>query len=143
MLLLFINIFGIFTSLATAKWIKNVNAGKVSRNKISLGFISPVPAILLITYLGWKTNYFKTDISIIFFLTFAILFLMTAIEASSSSSDYSLEESKIWMKWIIVLLVITYLIVLCIEYPKTKKQLEILIIPVVTFVISRYIIQDK
>ena len=78
MLILFIQIFGIFITLVTAKWIKDVNAGKVSRNNISLGFISPIPVILLTTYLGWKTKYFKIDISIIFFLTMAIILLMTA-----------------------------------------------------------------
>ncbi len=142
-LILFIQILSIIPSLAAAKWIKDVNAGKVSRHNISLGFLIAFYGMLFTAYLGWKTNFFKIHISIIFCLTMASIFLITAIEANSSSSDYSLEESKVWLKWLLSLLVITYLIVLCFEYPKTKKELEMIIIPTATFVIARYIIRDK
>ena len=88
-------------------------------------------------FLGWRTDYFKLEIGIIFYVTMASIFFITAIDAKTASSHASLDEIKDWMKWLISLLVGTYLLILYMEYPETKQEFQILSIMTATSVIRR------
>ena len=137
MLLLFVAILGVFGSVAIAQWVKDAEEGKVSLKNISTIFFQFAFLFLPLWFLGWRSDYFKLEISIIFYMTMAGIFFITAIEAKTASSHASLDEIKDWLKWLISLLVGTYLLILYMEYPETKKEFQMLSIVIATGIITR------
>ena len=137
MLILFVSILGVFGTLAITQWVKDAEEGKVSPKNIGSVFFSCVPLLLLMGFLGWRTDYFKLEISIIFYMSMAGIFLITAIDAKTASSHASLDEIKDWMKWLISLLIVTYLLILYMEYPETKQEFQMMSIIIATHIIRR------
>ena len=86
MLTLFVSIWGVFFTLAAAKWVKDAEEGKVSPKNISSVFFYSALLLLFIGFLGWRTDYFKLEICIIFYMTMASIFLITSIDAKKASS---------------------------------------------------------
>ena len=91
-----------------------------------------------ITLILFNKEFFKIEFSKVFYANVAFLFLMCAILIKNTPSDELLEEFKAWGRWIFSLFVITYLIVLSMEYPTTKKEFERVLLATVTFVLARY-----
>ena len=137
MLTLFVSIWGVFGTLAITQWVKDAEEGKVSPKNIGSVFFCSALLLLLIGFLGWRTDYFKLEISIIFYMTMAGILLITSIDAKTAFSLASHDAIKDWMKWLISLLVVTYLLILCMEYPETKKEFEMMSIIIATHIITR------
>lgn len=137
MLTLFVSMWGVFFTLAVAKWVKDAEEGKVSPKNIGSVFFYSALLLLLMGFLGWRTDYFKLEIGIIFYMTMASIFFIISIDAKKASSHASLDEIKDWMKWLISLLVGTYLLILYLEYPETKKEFEMMSIIIATHIITR------
>ena len=139
MINLFFQIWTIFTAGVIAHWLKKVEEGKVSRNKISLvffvAFLVSAQATLLYYY---KIPHFKLGISTIFYANVACICLMSAIIIKTTTSDELLEEYKAWMRWLISIFLITYLIALTMDYSNTKKVFERMLLAVVAFLFTRY-----
>lgn len=137
MLTLFVSIWGVFSTLAITQWVKDAEEGKVSPKNIGSVFFFSALLLLLIGFLGWRTDYFKLEIGIIFYMTMAGILFIMSIDAKKASSHASLDKIKHWMKWLISLLVVTYLLILCMEYPETKQEFEMMFIVIATHTITR------
>ena len=142
MLLLFINIYGLIMLALIANWVHKAWAGKISRRNISLMFLVCCGIAMGLAILGFlqkNTEVFSLRMSGIFYLTGAFILLITAIEAKITTSDELFEEAKIWMKWCVSFLVITYLCVLLMEYPHTKVQFNRLVLGIVGTVCALFL----
>lgn len=71
MLILFVAILGVFGTLAITQWVKDAEEGKVSPKNIGSVFFYSAILVLLMGFLGWRTDYFKLEICIIFYMTMA------------------------------------------------------------------------
>ena len=137
MLIVFVSILGVFGNVAITQWVKDVEEGKVSPKNISIIFFQSAFLLLLLWFVGWRADYFKLDISIIFYTTMAGIFFITAIDAKTAASPASLDEIKDWLKWLIYLLVGTYLLILYMEYSETNQECQMLSIVIATRIIMR------
>ena len=124
MLILLINLFGIFGCVVIANWIKKVRQGRVSRSNISFNFFILSLLIVEVMIFGIYTDYFKSETSPVFLAAMATIFLITAIDVKITPCQELIEEAKEWKKWLISLLTITYLITLLMDYSKQRKNLK-------------------
>ena len=131
-LVLFLKLYGILMFVVAATWVSRANAGKVSPHNISKVFFAvsfatfslcllPVPGI-------WK----------VFYITFACLFLITAISVRTDPTEATLEDLRAWMRVVIICLIVTYAFTLAMDYSNFKREFERLIIAVFTFVCTFY-----
>ena len=137
MLILFVSILGVFGIVATTQWVKDAEEGKVSPKNIGSVFCLSALLLLLLWAAGWRTDFFKLEISIIFYMTIAIIFFIISIDAKTASSHASLDKIRDWLKWLISFLVGTYLLILYMEYPETKQEFQMMSIITATHIIKR------
>ena len=141
MLSLFIQIYGLLLFALIANWVHKAWAGKISRGNISLMFLTFSGVGIWLARIGFlekNTELFSLRISGIFYLTGAFILLIAAIEVKITSYEL-FEEAKIWMKWCVSFLVITYLNVLLMEYPHTKVQFNRLVLGIVGTVCALFL----
>lgn len=111
-------VFSRLNKLVFARWLRDVEAKKVSSHKISLVLFSAIPLGICVTILAIKYDYFNVDFGIIYYVVVSGIFLIGGIDVRISSSVEH-DEALSWIRLLITLLTVTYLSVLVIEFPKT------------------------
>ena len=121
---LFLKLYLIFMGVALVHWLKEVDEGKVSSNKVALVFFSQAMLILVIAILPFPIS----EIIDIIFVTISCLLLIQVITLLKNGFGRVEEDAKVWVGMMIILVVGTGFLALLMDYPNTKLELQSLII---------------
>lgn len=106
--------------VAIVHWLKEVDEGKVSSNKVALVFFFQAMLILLIAILPFPIS----EILDIMFVTISCLLLIQGITLLKDGFGRVEEEAKVWVRTMIMLVTGTGLLTLLMDYPNTKLELQ-------------------
>ena len=117
---LFLQLYFIFMGVAFAHWLKEVGEGKVSSNKIALVFFVQAMLILLIAILPFPIS----EILDLMFVTISCLLLIQVITLLKDGFGSVEEETKVWVRTMMMSVIGTGLLTLLMDYPNTKLELQ-------------------